>query len=219
MVARRSATRQGHAGFTLTLTRMTRIAERTILFADLRGSTALYETLGNAEATSVVTHTVSALARAVPACGGQLIKTLGDGLMAAFNSASEGLQSAQQMHEELEGLVSRGRERGASAGLRGLRLQVALARGEVVEMGDARGRWWLGRPACLRRRRGRGRLRAFTTMRPQALEGAEAPVQARDHDLVVETCLIGHVHPFMCGDGRRAGRPRSARRQSCRCQG
>ena len=111
---------------------MTRIAERTILFADLRGSTALYETLGNAEATSVVTHTVSALARAVPACGGQLIKTLGDGLMAAFNSASEGLQSAQQMHEELEGLVSRGRERGASAGLRGLRLQVALARVRAV---------------------------------------------------------------------------------------
>jgi hypothetical protein len=86
------------------------------------------------------------------------------------------------------------------------------------DVGDARGRWWVGRPACLGRGRGRGRLRAFTTMRPQALEGAQAPVQARDHDLVVETCLIGHVHPFMCGDGRRAGRPRSARRRSCRCQ-
>jgi hypothetical protein len=36
------------------------------------------------------------------------------------------------MHEELELLVIRGRERGASAGLRGLRLQIALARGEVV---------------------------------------------------------------------------------------
>ena len=38
---------------------MTRISERTVLFADLRGSTALYETLGNAEATSVVTHRVA----------------------------------------------------------------------------------------------------------------------------------------------------------------
>ena len=119
---------------------MTRIAERTVLFADLRGSTSLYETLGNAEATSVVTHTVSAIARAVPACGGQLIKTLGDGLMAVFETPSQGMQSAQQMHEELEQLVIRGRERGASAGLRGLRLQVALARGEVVEMsGDCFG--------------------------------------------------------------------------------
>ena len=81
---------------------MTRIAERTVLFADLRGSTALYETLGNAEATSVVTHTVAALGRAVPACGGTLVKTLGDGLMAVFASPAEGLQSAQQMHEELD---------------------------------------------------------------------------------------------------------------------
>ena len=39
--------------------RMTQISDRTILFADLRGSTGLFETLGNAEATSVVTHCVS----------------------------------------------------------------------------------------------------------------------------------------------------------------
>jgi class 3 adenylate cyclase len=126
--------------FTIKLTGMTRIAERTVLFADLRGSTALYETLGNAEATSVVTHTVNALSRAVPVSGGEVIKTLGDGLMAVFDTPAQGLQSAQKMHEELELLVIRGRERGASAGLRGLRLQIALARGEVVEMaGDCFG--------------------------------------------------------------------------------
>jgi len=119
---------------------MTRIAERTVLFADLRGSTSLYEQLGNAEATSVVTHTVAALSRAVPAAGGQVIKTLGDGLMAVFNTPADALQASDQMHEVLDRLVSRGREHGASAGLRALRLQVALARGEVVEMaGDCYG--------------------------------------------------------------------------------
>jgi class 3 adenylate cyclase len=119
---------------------MTRISERTVLFADLRGSTALYETLGNAEATSVVTHTVNTMARAVQPFGGQVIKTLGDGLMAVFDEPSQGIRAAQRMHEDLDLLVSRGRERGASAGLRGLRLQVALARGEVVEMaGDCYG--------------------------------------------------------------------------------
>ena len=41
---------------------MTQIFERTILFADLRGSTSLYETLGNAEATAVVTQSVALLA-------------------------------------------------------------------------------------------------------------------------------------------------------------
>ncbi len=114
---------------------MTRITERTVLFADLRGSTSLYETLGNAEATTVVTHTVNILAQAVPEYGGTVIKTLGDGLMATFPTPASGLKSAQRMHDELEQLVSRGRERGASTGLRALRLQVALARGEVVEMG------------------------------------------------------------------------------------
>lgn len=119
---------------------MTRIAERTVLFADLRGSTALYETLGNAEATTVVTHAVGVMARAVAESNGQLIKTLGDGLMAAFDDSAAGLKAAQAMHEALEHLSARGRERGASPGLRGLRLQVALARGEVVEMsGDCFG--------------------------------------------------------------------------------
>ncbi len=40
---------------------MTRISDRTVLFADLRGSTALFETLGNAEATTVVTHCINAV--------------------------------------------------------------------------------------------------------------------------------------------------------------
>jgi len=114
---------------------MTQIIERTILFADLRGSTALYETLGNAEATSVVTHSVSMLANVVPECSGVVVKTLGDGLMATFATPLAGVQAAMQMHDALERLVMRGSSHGASSGLRSLRLQVALARGEVVEMG------------------------------------------------------------------------------------
>jgi adenylate cyclase len=119
---------------------MTQIIERTILFADLRGSTALYETLGNAEATTVVTHSVSMLANIVPMCGGVVVKTLGDGLMASFDTPQAGVQASMQMHDALERLVMRGSSHGASSGLRTLRLQVALARGEVVEMsGDVFG--------------------------------------------------------------------------------
>ena len=68
------------------------------------------------------------------------MKTLGDGLMAVFPLASPAVQSAVVMHDVLDAMVTRGSERGASSGLRGLRLQVALARGEVVEMaGDCFG--------------------------------------------------------------------------------
>ncbi len=119
---------------------MTRISDRTVLFADLRGSTGLYETLGNAEATSVVTHCVNALIGPVEGNAGHVVKTLGDGLMAVFETPPPAIVAAVQMHDVLEGMVSRGSERGASSGLRGLRLQVALARGEVVEMaGDCFG--------------------------------------------------------------------------------
>ena len=119
---------------------MTRISDRTVLFADLRGSTGLFETLGNAEATSVVTHCVGALGTPVRLHAGHVVKTLGDGLMAVFDDPAAAAAAATQMHELLDGMVSRGSERGASAGLRGLRMQVALARGEVVEMaGDCFG--------------------------------------------------------------------------------
>jgi hypothetical protein len=68
------------------------------------------------------------------------VKTLGDGLMAVFPLPATAVQSAVQMHDVLDAMVTRGSERGASSGLRGLRLQVALARGEVVEMaGDCYG--------------------------------------------------------------------------------
>jgi adenylate cyclase len=114
---------------------MTQIADRTVMFADLRGSTALFESLGNAEATTVVTHCVTALAAVVVRHGGRVVKTLGDGLMAVFATPQPAMPAAIEMHELLETMVSRGSERGASSGLRALRVQVALARGEVVEMG------------------------------------------------------------------------------------
>lgn len=119
---------------------MTRISDRTVLFADLRGSTSLFETLGNAEATSVVTHCVNALGAPVSGHGGKVVKTLGDGLMAVFEDPPSAIHGAMLMHDVLDGIASRGQERGASAGLRALRLQVAVARGEVVEMaGDCYG--------------------------------------------------------------------------------
>ena len=119
---------------------MTQIAELTVLFADLRGSTGLFEQLGNAEATSVVTHCVHALGHPVADSGGRVVKTLGDGLMAVFPTPAQAAHAATTMHEVLEAMVGRADERGVSSGLRRLRLQVALAHGEVVEMsGDCFG--------------------------------------------------------------------------------
>lgn len=114
---------------------MTQIVERTILFADLRGSTSLYETMGNAEATAVVTQSVALLARIVEAMGGQVVKTLGDGLMAMFGEPEPAVLSADEMHESMERIGGPG-----SSLPQPLKVQVALACGEVVEMsGDVFG--------------------------------------------------------------------------------
>ncbi len=119
---------------------MTQISDRTILFADLRGSTALFEVLGNAEATSLVTQCVAALAPPVTSQGGHVVKTLGDGLMAVFAVPAQAVKAAMQMQDALAGIVARSHEKGASTGLKSLRLQVAVSRGEVVELdGDCFG--------------------------------------------------------------------------------
>jgi adenylate cyclase len=113
---------------------MATIKRRYVLFADLRGSTALYETLGNAQATTVVTQVIRTLARWVPNSGGQLVKTLGDGLMAVFPSAISAVSGAAQMQDELE-RQSRQAVGASDSEPSRMRLQVAVTAGEVVEVG------------------------------------------------------------------------------------
>ena len=114
---------------------MTQIVERTVLFADLHGSTSMYETLGNTDATAVVTQSVALLARIVSVHEGQVVKTLGDGLMAVFVAPSSAVAAADDMHESLERIGTPGQP-GVSTGIRmaPLKLQVGLAQGEVIEM-------------------------------------------------------------------------------------
>ena len=112
-------------------------AQRTVLFADLRGSTALYEQLGNAAAAALVTQAVQSLARTGVGEQGRVVKTLGDGLMALFGSAQEGVSAALRM----QALLAKGLDQafaGALVAHRGaeIRLHVALEHGEVIEVGQ-----------------------------------------------------------------------------------
>ncbi|WP_290644783.1 adenylate/guanylate cyclase domain-containing protein [Aquabacterium sp.] len=112
--------------------------ERAILFADLRGSTALYLKLGNSEAATVVTHSLAMLGQIVARSGGRVIKTLGDGLMAVFEEAERAVESAVAMQDSLERIapVAEGLPIKAAA----IKLKVAIAWGEMVEVdGDCFG--------------------------------------------------------------------------------
>lgn len=120
---------------------MTQIVERTVLFADLRGSTSMYETLGNADATAVVTQSVALLARIVGNHGGRVVKTLGDGLMAMFDAPDAAVAASDEMHDSLERIGAPGDGAlAAHARTVPLKLQVGVAHGEVIEMsGDVFG--------------------------------------------------------------------------------
>ena len=121
---------------------MAQIVERTILFADLRGSTSLYETLGTTDASAVVTQSVALLARVVGSCGGQVIKTLGDGLLAMFLEREAAVDAADEMHDSMERIGGPGTTEFARAARNAptMKLQVAIAVGDVVELeGDVFG--------------------------------------------------------------------------------
>lgn len=120
---------------------MTQILQRTVLFADLRGSTSLYETLGNAEATTVVTQSVGLVAQIVHNAGGIVVKTLGDGLMAVFVNPMAAVMAADEMHDSMDRITPLATStRAATQRTPVLRLQVGIAQGEVVAMsGD-----WFG---------------------------------------------------------------------------
>ena len=75
------------------------------------------------------------LFRSVSVHEGQVVKTLGDGLMAVFVAPSSAVAAADDMHESLERIGTPGRP-GAAMGIRmaPLKLQVGLAKGEVIEI-------------------------------------------------------------------------------------
>ncbi|MFM9967766.1 MAG: adenylate/guanylate cyclase domain-containing protein [Burkholderiales bacterium] len=73
-----------------------------ILFADISGSTALYETLGDELARELVTRCLGVLMRSLPKYGGELIKTIGDEILCVFPSAQAAVLASSEMQVNVE---------------------------------------------------------------------------------------------------------------------
>ena len=69
-------------------------AFRTILFTDIEGSTAMTQRLGDAKAREVLREHERIVREALKAHGGSEVKTMGDGFMASFGSATKALECA-----------------------------------------------------------------------------------------------------------------------------
>jgi len=105
------------------------MTERTlaILFADVSGSTALYEKLGDRRALKAVESVLDELRAATAALEGRVVKTLGDEIMAVFPTGTAAAQAAFDMQER----VSRMKPFG---GLR-LGVRIGFHAGPVLEEG------------------------------------------------------------------------------------
>lgn len=70
------------------------VEHAAFLFSDLKGSTAMYEELGDAEAFALVRQHFDVLTQAVLAHEGAVVKTIGDAVMAVFAAPHQALEAA-----------------------------------------------------------------------------------------------------------------------------
>jgi class 3 adenylate cyclase len=81
-----------------------KITSLTFLFTDLKGSTALYERVGDLVAFDLVREHFRTLNDIVAAEGGAVVKTIGDAVMATFLTPDHALAAALKMREAMRRL-------------------------------------------------------------------------------------------------------------------
>ena len=74
-----------------------------LLFSDLRGSTALYERVGDSVAFNLVREHFALLASIVRDHNGAVVKTIGDAVMAAFGDPADAVAAALAMQARISG--------------------------------------------------------------------------------------------------------------------
>lgn len=72
-----------------------------VLFVDIAKSTAIYESLGDLRARTLIDSCLSLIAKVVGKYNGLVIKTIGDELMCTFPSASDAVNAAREMNHAL----------------------------------------------------------------------------------------------------------------------
>ena len=99
----------------------------TILFADVVGSTRLYERLGDDEAQIVIAAAIQVMSRATLEHGGTVIKSIGDEIMCTFPEPAPAVVAAQEMFHGLDKGVD------GPTGKHVLNIHAGLHWGSVVE--------------------------------------------------------------------------------------
>ena len=106
----------------------------TVVFADLSGSTSLYESMGNERAAKTVMRLTQWIAEVMQAHQGRVVKMLGDGVLGIFASAHHAVAAAGELQRSHQIHLQRWPE------VVRLEMHAGVASGEVLEVdGDAYG--------------------------------------------------------------------------------
>ena len=100
---------------------------RSIVFADLCGSTGMFEELGNAKATKAVTRLTQWMSQIFTAHQGRTVKTLGDGVLCLFPTSEEALQACAELQRQHSNQIANWPEKLQ------VQIQIGVATGEVIE--------------------------------------------------------------------------------------
>ncbi len=96
----------------------------TVVFADVAGSTRLYEVLGDQPARQLVAACLGLVTDTVNAFDGRVIKTIGDEVMSVFDSAAGGVMAAVAIQENVSADARLARH--------GVKLRIGLHHGQVI---------------------------------------------------------------------------------------
>ena len=107
------------------------------MFADISGSTQLFETLGDAEARALVADTLGLLTKVAKKHDGTLIKTIGDEIMCTFPKADNAAAAAVEMQEALQ---NKNRLKATGPDVPDVRVRIGMHYGDALwEAGDVFG--------------------------------------------------------------------------------
>ncbi|MBB1073624.1 adenylate/guanylate cyclase domain-containing protein [Rhodoferax sp. 4810] len=104
--------------------------QSTVVFADLYGSTGVFEALGNAKATEVVTQATAWVAQRCSAHGGKVVKFLGDGVLILFEDSTKAVLAVMDLQHSYQQLLSRMPPKAY------MPLRIGVARGGVEIVAD-----------------------------------------------------------------------------------
>lgn len=76
-------------------------ATLTTVFADISGSTRLYEALGDAEARALIAQGLGLMTKCIAKARGKVVKTIGDEIMCIFATAETAVQASIAMQEAI----------------------------------------------------------------------------------------------------------------------